>query len=42
LIVLDSLRQLKHKILWEDFINIDQWEFIEAQVTMSEEERKKG
>jgi hypothetical protein len=42
LIVSDSLRQLKHIILWEDFINMDLQAFEEAQATMSEEERKKG
>ena len=42
LIVSDSLRQLKHIILFAYFINIDMQAFEEAQATMSEEERKKG
>jgi hypothetical protein len=42
LIISYSLRQLKHKILWEDFINMDLHAFEEAQVAMSEEDRKKG
>jgi hypothetical protein len=42
LIVSYSLRSLKHKILWEDFINMDLQAFEEAHAAMSEEDKKKG
>ena len=42
MIIFDSLRSLKHRIMWEYFINIDKQDFEEVHTTMSEEERNKG
>jgi hypothetical protein len=42
MIVLDFLRSLRHKILWEYFINMDLQAFVEAPETMSEKDKKKG
>jgi hypothetical protein len=36
-----ALRSLKHIILWEDFVDMDQQAFLEVQAEMSEEENKR-
>jgi hypothetical protein len=36
-----SLRNPKHIILWEYFVDMDQQAFLEAQTNMSQEEKEK-